>query len=107
MKVTQKVLYRPMIRAKKLLKLVHTNLVGSVVITLINEHYYILFKNDYSGVIKVYSLKLKDQVYDKYVEYKILIENHLKSTIKCLQINNDTKYDNDQFITALKASSIQ
>ena len=84
MKVTQKVLCRPMTRAKKPLELVYTNLVGSVVITLIDEHYYILFKNDYSNVIKVYDLKLKDQVYKKYIEYKILIENYLKSIIKCL-----------------------
>ena len=106
-KATQKVSYRPMIRAKEPLELVHTDLVGSVVTTLTGEHYYILFKDDYSGVVKVYDLKLKDQVYEKYIEYKSLVKNHLKSTIKHLQINNGTEYDNDQFITALKASDIQ
>ena len=96
-----------MTRAKEPLKLVNTDLVSPVATTLTGEHYYILFKNDYNDVIKVYGLKLKDQIYEKYIEYKTLIENCLKSIIKHLQINNDTEYDNDQFITALKASDIQ
>ena len=83
-KATQKVLHRLMTRAKKPLELVHTDLVGSVVTTLNGECYYILFKNDYNSVVKVYDLKLKDQIYEKYIKYKTLMENHLKSTIKCL-----------------------
>ena len=73
-----------MTRAKEPLELVHTDLVSSVATTLISECYYILFKDDYSGVVKVYGLKLKDQAYEKYIEYKTLVENHLKLTIKCL-----------------------
>ena len=106
-KATQKVLCRPMTRAKEFLKLIHTDLVNSVATTLINECYYILFKNDYNSVVKVYNLKLKDQVYDKYIEYKALVENYLKLMIKYLWINNGIEYDNDQFITTLKASNIQ
>ena len=83
-KVTQKVLCRFMTRVKEPLELIHTDLVGPVVITLTGEHYYILFKDDYSSVVKVYDLKSKDQIYDKYIEYKALVENHLKLTIKCL-----------------------
>ena len=106
-KVTQKVLCRPMTRAKEPLELVHTDLVGSVVITLTGECYYILFKNDYSDVIKVYGLKLKNQVYEKYIEYKALVKNHLKLTIKHLWTDNGTEYNNGQFTTTLKASGIQ
>ena len=83
-KVTQKVLYKPIIRIKKPLELIHTDLMSSVTTTLTDEHYYILFKNDYSSVVKMYGLKSKDQIYEKYIEYKTLIENHLKSMIKCL-----------------------
>ena len=83
-KVTQKISCRPMTRIKKLLKLIYTDLVNLVAITLTGECYYILFKNDYSDVVKMYGLKLKDQVYDKYAEYKALVENYLKSIIKCL-----------------------
>ena len=106
-KVTQKVLCKSMIRVKKFLELVHTDLVGPVVTTLIDKCYYILFKNDYSGVIKVYSLKLKNQIYEKYIEYKTLVENYLKLMIKCLWTDNGTEYNNGQFITILKASGIQ
>ena len=49
-----------MIRAKESLEFIHTDLVGFVVTTLTGEHYYILFKNDYNDVIKVYDLKLKN-----------------------------------------------
>ena len=83
-KATQKVSCRPITRAKKPLKLIHIDLVGSVTTTLTGEHYYILFKNDYSDVVKMYDLKSKNQIYEKYIEYKALVENHLKSTIKCL-----------------------
>ena len=96
-----------MTRAKEPLELIHTDLVGPVATTLTGERYYILFKDDYSGVVKVYGLKSKDQAYEKYIEYKALVENHLKSTIKRLQTDNGTEYDNGQFITALKASGIQ
>ena len=84
MKVTQKVLCRLIIRVKEFLELVHTDLVNPVMTTLINEHYYILFKNDYNNVIKMYNLKSKDQIYEKYIKYKVLIKNYLKLTIKCL-----------------------
>ena len=84
MKATQKVSHKLIIRVKKPLKLIYTDLVSPVTTTLIGECYYILFKNDYSDVIKVYSLKSKDQVYEKYIEYKALVENHLKSIIKYL-----------------------
>ena len=107
MKAIQKVLCRSITRAKKLLELIYTNLVSPVATTLIDEHYYILFKDNYSSVVKMYSLKSKDQIYNKYVKYKTLVENHLKLTIKHLWTNNDTEYDNDQFITALKTSDIQ
>ena len=106
-KVTQKVLCKPMIKAKESLKFIHTDLVGFITIILTDECYYILFKNDYSSVIKVYNLKSKNQAYEKYIEYKALVENHLKLMIKCLQTDNGTEYDNGQFITTLKASDIQ
>ena len=83
-KATQKVSCKSITRVKEPLELVHTDLVGPVVTILTGEHYYILFKDDYSGVVKVYSLKLKDQAYEKYIEYKALVENHLKLMIKCL-----------------------
>ena len=83
-KAIWKVLCKPITRVKKPLELVHTDLVNSVAIILTDECYYILFKNDYSDVIKMYDLKLKNQVYEKYIEYKTLVENHLKSTIKHL-----------------------
>ena len=59
-KAIQKVLHKLIIRAKKPLELVHTDLVGPVTTTLIGECYYILFKDDYSSVVKVYGLKSKD-----------------------------------------------
>ena len=73
-----------MTKVKESLEFVHTDLVSSVVTTLIGECYYILFKDDYSSVVKMYNLKLKNQIYKKYIEYKTLMKNHLKSMIKCL-----------------------
>ena len=106
-KVMQKVSHRFITRAKEPLKLIHTDLVSPVATTLTDECYYILFKDNYSDVVKMYGLKLKDQVYDKYIEYKTLVENHLKLIIKYLWTDNGTEYNNGQFITALKASGIQ
>ena len=58
--MTQKVLYKLMTRAKKPLELIYTNLINSVATTLTDKHYYILFKDNYSSVVKVYNLKSKD-----------------------------------------------
>ena len=107
MKATQKISWQSMIRITKSLKLIHIDLMKSITSIMNDKQYYILFKNDYSEMLRIFSLKLKDQVYEQYIKYKTLMENHLESMIKCLQTDNNIEYDNDQFITALKAFDIQ
>ena len=105
-KTIWKVSQKSIIKVTKSLKLIHINLISLITSIMINKQYYILFKNNYNKILKIYDLKFKDQVYDWYIKFKILIKNHLKFTINHLQINNNTEYDNGQFITALKTSEI-
>ena len=106
-KATQKVLQRFMTKVMKPLKFIHIDLISPITLMMISKWYYIVFKNDYNKIFKIYSLKFKDQIYDWYIKFKTLIKNHLKFIIKCLQINSDIKYNNGQFITILKTLKIQ
>ena len=96
-----------MIKVIKSFKFIHIDLVNFITLIMISKQYYILFKNDYNEILKIYDLKFKDQVYNWYIKFKVLIKNYLKFTINCLWIDNDIEYNNGQFITALKTSKIQ
>ena len=107
MKAIWKISQQFKIRITKSLKLIHIDLMRFIMSTMNSKWYYILFKNDYNKMFRIFSLKLKDQIYEQYTEYKTLMKNYLESTIKCLWTDNNIEYDNDQFITALKTSDIQ
>jgi hypothetical protein len=50
------------------------------------------FIDDYSRKTWVYFLKLKDEVFAKFKEFKALIENILERNIKILRSNNGGEY---------------
>lgn len=45
----------------------------------------------------VYPLRRKDEVFSKYLELSNYVEKHFKTTIKSLQCDNGTEYNNSQF----------
>ena len=54
--------------------------------------YYVSFIDDYSRKAWIYFLKGKDEVFSKFKEFKVLVENHNKKKIKTLQSDNGDKF---------------
>ena len=55
--------------------------------------YYVTFIDDYSRNTWIYFLKIKDEVFQKFNEFKALIESHSERRIKILRINNGGEYN--------------
>ena len=64
-----------MTRVTKLLELLHLNLKDSLfTIWIENYTYFLLIKDDFFFLIFVYSLKLKNEAYHKFVKFKALMK---------------------------------
>ena len=71
-------------RAVTALKLIHTDVSGSIFTIFFSEQYYMIFKNDYISLEKPYFMKMKDETAKCFKKYKNLIENQLDIKIKHL-----------------------
>jgi hypothetical protein len=64
------------------------------------------FTDDYSRKTFVYFLKSKDEVFDKFVEFKANVETQTCEEIKTLQTDFGTEYVNERMSDYLKANGI-
>ena len=63
-------------RVKRILELVHSDVFGPVKVpSLGNSMYYVSFIDDFSRNTWIYFLKKKSEVFDKFKEFKALMEN--------------------------------
>jgi transposase InsO family protein len=69
--------------------------------------YYVSFIDDYSRKTWVYFLKSKDEVFNKFKEFKALIENLSKRNIKILRSNNGGEYTSKEFVNLCKDVGIK
>jgi hypothetical protein len=51
--------------------------------------YFVLIIDDYSRKTWIYFLKTKDEVFDKFQEFKALVENQTGRKIQVLRSNNE------------------
>jgi len=73
------------IKASKLLELVHSNVCKSMKTTSRGgERYFITFIDDFLRKTHGYLLKAKGEVFDKFKAYKALVENQTDMKIKTL-----------------------
>jgi hypothetical protein len=76
-------------RSKAILDLIHSDVYGSMPVkSLGGSSYYIIFIDDYSRKTWLYLLKTKDEVFNKFQEFKAEIENLMNKKIKTLRIDN-------------------
>ena len=59
--------------------------------------YYVLFIDDYSRKSWIYFLKVKSETFNKFKEFKALIENQTGRHICILTSNNRGKYESNEF----------
>lgn len=90
------------------LGIVHTDLCGPM---RVSSHggarYFLTFTDEYSRWTDVYFLRNKDEVIDKFKEYKSHVENQTGYRIKTLQSDNGKEFCNAQMEDLLKQNGIQ
>ena len=59
--------------------------------------YYVLFIDDYSRKSWIYFLKAKSETFDRFKEFKTLIENQTGSHICILRSDNRGEYESNEF----------
>jgi hypothetical protein len=76
-------------RAKGVLELIHSDVFGPFhVLSLRKSVYYVSFIDDFSRNTWIYFLRNKSEVFDKFKEFKALVENQTKKKLKVFRIDN-------------------
>ena len=68
--------------------------------------YFVTFIYNYSRWCTVYLIKNRREVFDKFLQYKSMIENITGKKIKALQSDNGTEYCNNRFEDFLRKAGI-
>jgi hypothetical protein len=77
---------------------VHSDVCEPISITSILERmYYVFFIDDFSRKTWFYFLKTKDEVFNRFREFKALIENRIGKKIKFLNSYNGGEYTSKDF----------
>ena len=85
-------------KTKGMLELIHSDVCGPMSSTSLSGfEYYITFIDDFSRKTCIYFLKAKSEVFDKFKEFKALIENLLDKKIKTLRSENGGEYTSKEF----------
>ena len=69
--------------------------------------YYVSFIDYFSRKIWIYFLKIKDEVFNKFKEFKALIENHTENKIKTFRSENGEEFTSYEFNELCKDSGIK
>lgn len=94
-------------RAKNLLDLVHSDLCGPMSVESIGgAKYFITFIDDHSRKMFLYFIKNKSNAYNKFKEFKALVENQTGHKIK-IRTDNGREYLSNEFAEILKNSGIK
>lgn len=84
---------------KEKLDYVHSDLWGSpnVPKSLGNCQYFITFTDDWSRKVWIYFIKTKDEAFEKFVEWKKMVEVQSERKVKKLRTDNGLEYCNRRF----------
>ena len=94
-------------RAKNVLDLIHSDVVGPLETKSFGGAQYILtFVDDFTRKTFVIPICKKSEVFSEFVNFKKMVENQCSRTIKVLRSDNGTEYINEQFKNFLKSNGI-
>lgn len=86
------------IRSKEILDLAHSNMYRHMsIVSLSGYNYYVTFNDGFSKKTWIYFMKNKDEVFNKFKEFKTLIENQTRRKIKTLRSDNGGEYTSNAF----------
>lgn len=87
---------------------IHSDLWGSpnVPPSLSNSQYFLSFTDDWSRKVCVYFLKTKDEAFDRFVEWKKMVEVQSERRVKRLRTYNGLEFCNRRFDSFCKEEGI-
>ncbi len=95
-------------RATEPLQLVHSDICGKMSEkSLGRAEYFLTFTDDYTRFTWTYILKTKDQVWEKLMEWKALVEKQSNRKLKVLRTDNGGEYTSKKFEEYLKKEGIR
>ena len=94
-------------REKQPLELVHGDVCGKIQASSLSVgHYFLTSIDDHTRYVWVYILKNKAQVFEKFVEWKALVENSTGQKLKILHTDNGGEHRSAEFTMYLKKEGV-
>jgi hypothetical protein len=85
-------------REEGILHLVHSDVFGAMSVPSLGKYmYYVSFIDDFSRNTWIYFLKKKSEVFDRFKEFKALVENQTEKIIKVLRTDNGRELCRNEF----------
>lgn len=94
-------------RSKEILDLIHLNVCGPMLASLLGNIYNASFINDFFRKSWFYFMKMKGEVFKKFQVFKALVNNHTEKKIKGLKLNNGGEYTCKEFDTFSRQTGIK
>jgi hypothetical protein len=95
-------------RAEGILQLVHSDVFGPVSVPSLGKYvYYVSFIDDFSRNTWIYFLRKKYEVFDRFKEFKALVENQTEKRIKVLRTDNGREFCGNEFEELCKKCGIE
>jgi transposase InsO family protein len=92
---------------KGIIELVHIHVFGPLsVLSLGGSLYYVSFIDDFSRNTWIYFLRNKSEVFDRFKDFKYLVENQTEKRIKILMIDNGGELCGKEFDQLCKQCGI-
>ena len=96
------------IKTKEKLEMIHSDVRGPMQTTSFGGSVYLVtFIDDYSRFVKVYCIRTKDQVFQKFREFEALVTNETGLKIKVLRTDGGGEYVSATFKNFLKQKGIR
>ena len=98
---------RKSIRAKERLEIFHSDLCGPMQTpSLASSHYMLTFIDDFTRKTWVYFLKKKSEVFERFCNFKALVENQSGLHIKLVRIDRGGEYISKKFLRFCRENGI-
>ena len=95
-------------RHDTLFDLVHSDVCEKITPkSLCGSEYFVTFIDDHSRYVWVYFMKTKNEVFDKFLEWKVMVENQYGKKIKTLRTDNGGEYLSGKFKAFLKKEGVR
>jgi hypothetical protein len=95
-------------RVKGILELIHSDVFGPLFVSSLGKYVYcISFIDDFLRNTWIYLLRKKYEVFDKFKEFKALVENQIENKIKVLRTDNGGEFYGNEFEEFYKKFGIE